>query len=81
MAFGVSSRELTDFKENVNILSMPSLATALHCCFAAYYMYNIQYPLEFSSVLLFLEKHVYQLKSSKKLPLSVTVLIDNLEKI
>ena len=84
VAFGISSPKLMDFKvivEKLNILPMPSLATALHCCFAAYYIYNIQFPLEFSSILLFLEKYVYKLRSSKKLPLSVTVLIDNLEKI
>ena len=62
-------------------MPMPSMAIALHCCFAAYYLYNISYPLEFSPVLMFLETYVYGLKASKKLPLSVSLIVDSLERI
>ena len=83
-AFGLSVDALTDFKlviEKENILSVPSLALALHCCFAAYYLYNISFPSDVSPIMLFLEQYVYHLKPSQKLPLSVSVIIDSLEKI
>ena len=73
-----------DFKvviETENVITMPSVATALHYCFASYYVFNISFPLDFRFVLLFLEKYVYQLKSSQKLPMCVNALIDSLEKV
>lgn len=83
-AFGRTREELSDFKvviEGENILPMHSLRVALHCCFAAYYIYNISYPPDFGTVMLFLEQYVYKLKPSQKVPLSVCLLIDSLEKI
>ena len=60
---------------------MPSIATALHFCFASYYVFNISFPPEFRLVMLFLEKFVYNLKPSvPKLPLSV-VLNDDLKRV
>lgn len=77
---------LSDFKlivEKENILSMPSIATAVHCAFASYYniIYNISFPSDISPLLLFLEQYVYKLKPSQKMPVSVSVIIDNLERI
>lgn len=83
-AFGISFDQLTDFKvviEKENVLPMPSVAVALHCCFASYYLYNISYPSEFNHIMLFLEQYVYCIKPSRKLPLSVAVIIDCLEKV
>ena len=40
-AFGVTIDALTDVKlviEKENVLSMPSVVVALHCCFACYYI-------------------------------------------
>ena len=60
---------------------MPSIATALHFCFASYYVFNISFPPEFR-LMLFLEKFVYNLKPSvPKLPLSVVVLNDDLKRV
>ena len=53
---------------------------AVHCCFAAYYIYNISYPPDLNPYLLFLEQHVYRLKLSQKLPLTVSIVMDCLEK-
>ena len=81
--FGVTFDELTDFKvviENDNILTMPSLEMALKCCFAAYFVYNISYPPDLTPFLLFME-HVFNLKPTKKLPLSVTIMIETLGKL
>ena len=66
--------------EKNNVISMPTLAAALHYCFASYYVFNISYPPDSKSLMLFLESHVYRLKPSLKLPLSVAFLIDNLQK-
>ena len=46
-SFGVDFSELYEFKlaiERDNVFEMPSLSVALHCCFSAYYIYNISYP-------------------------------------
>lgn len=55
---GLTVDTLTDVKlviEGESILNMPSIATALHCCLASYYIFNMCYPLHFSPILLFLE--------------------------
>jgi hypothetical protein len=82
-AFGVDTDSLTDIKviiEKNNVIEMPSLATAIHCCFTSYFIFNISYPLHFTPLLLFLE-YIYGMKpSQKKLPISVCTLIDSLEK-
>ncbi len=66
--------------ERENILAMPSLDVAIHCCFASY---NISYPHDFSSILLFLEQSIYlfNVKPSQKLPLSASVIVDSLKKL
>ena len=82
-AFGETVDVLSDYMvvmEKDNVISMPTLAAALHYCFASYYVFNISYPPDSKSLMLFLESHVYGLKPSLKLPLSVAVLIDNLQK-
>ncbi len=84
MAFGTSFDELSDFKiviEKENVITMPCLDTAIHCCFAAYYIYNISYPPDLGPLMLFLEQYVYHLKPSHKLPLTVSIIIDCLEKV
>ena len=76
-AFGLTVDELTSVKlviERENVLSMPSIAVTLHCCFACYYLYNISFPANFSTMLLFLEQYVYNLRPSQKLPVCVTEL-------
>lgn len=83
VAFGTTTDDLSDTKivmERENILSMPSLDMAVHCCFAAYYIYNISYPPDFIPFLMFLEQYIYRLKPSNKLPLTVSLIMDSLEK-
>ena len=67
--------------EEDNVLVMPSLATARHFCFAAYYVCNTTYPPKYRHLLLFLEKFVYNLKPSAKMPLCILNLHDNLIRI
>ena len=43
-AFGVTKDELTDVKLVIVCDNVITLAVALHCCFASYYIYNISYP-------------------------------------
>ena len=84
VGFGETRSEASDFKvliENVNILTMPSLLSALHYCFAAYYVFNISFPPQYRLVLLFMEQYVYGLNPSQKTPISVSIIIDSLEKI
>ena len=84
MGFGLTRTEVKDFKvviENDNIISLSSIKTALHYCFAAYYVFNISFPNSYRLILLFLEKYVYGMKPSQKTPLSVQTIIDSLEKI
>lgn len=81
--FGLTFDGLTDFKvviENENVLTMPSLEIAVKCCFAAYFVYNISYPPDLTPFLLFME-YVFNLKATKKLPLSVSIMIESLEKL
>ena len=73
-----------DFKvliESDNVISMPSVLTALQYCFAAYYVFNIAFPLQYHLILLFLEKYVYSIKPSQKTPIIVSALIDSLDKV
>lgn len=82
-AFGPSLDELCEFKvvvEKDNVVAMPSMDFALHCCFAAYYIYNISYPPDLRPYLLFLEQYVYRLRPSQKLPLTISIVVDGLEK-
>ena len=68
-AFGVTRDSITDSKlviEKDNIIKMPSLSIALHCCFASYFLFNISYPPHFIPVMLFLEKYVYGMTPSQK---------------
>ena len=67
--------------ENDNIISLSSIKTAVHFCFAAYYIFNISFPNVYRPILLFLEKYVYGIKPSQKTPMSVQTLIDSIEKI
>ena len=78
----MNSDALSDFKlviERENIISISSLSYALHCCFACYYIYNISFPADSSPIMVFFEKYVYGLKPSKKLSLTASILLDNLE--
>ena len=83
VAFGVDTDSLTDIKVIIkknNVIQIPSLATAVHCCFTSYFIFSISYPLHFTPLLLLLE-YIYGMKpSQKKLPISVCTLIDSLEK-
>lgn len=83
-AFGPSDDMLSDFKvvvEKDSIFSMPSIATAVHCAFACYYIYNISFTSDTSPLMLFLEQYVYKLKPSQKMPVSVSIIVDNLERV
>ena len=73
----------TDFKvviEKENIIEMPSLFVAVQYCFTTYYVMNIAYPSQVNPLMLFLETELFGLKPSSKIPISVTVLRDNLLK-
>ena len=67
--------------EKTNALPMPSVSAALHFCFASYYVFNISFPPEFKLILLFLEAYVYGLKPSQKIPISVKLLRDSMERL
>ena len=62
------------------VVEIPSLWLAIQYCFASYFVMNITYPKEANPLLLFLETQVFGLKASAKIPVIVTVLIDNLLK-
>lgn len=52
----IFGEELSDLKETVvivenNVFTIPNLLTAVHLCIAAYYVFNIAYPLETKSTL------------------------------
>ena len=84
VGFGLTRSEAMDFKvliESDNVIPMPSVLTALHYCFAAYYVFNIAFPLQYHLILLFLEKYVYGIKPSQKTPIIVSALIDSLDKV
>ena len=84
VGFELTRSEAMDFKvliESDNVIPMPSVLTALHYCFAAYYVFNIAFPLQYHLILLFLEKHVYGIEPSQKTPIIVSVLIDSLDKV
>ena len=84
LAMGLSLEEISDIKvviEKENVLSMPTMLKALHFCFASYYVFNISFPSPFKPTLLFLEKYVYGLPSSQKLPMSIMLLYDNMQRV
>ena len=83
-AFGVTRNDISDVKVIVeldNIIPVFDMHTAIHFCFASYYVFNIAYPPSFKNLLIFLERYVYFLKSTTKLPLCVSVLHDGLDRI
>ena len=63
-----------------NVISMPNIITAVHCCLTAYYIFNIVYPAQTKSICLLLES-VYSMKPSLKMPLHVQSLLNSLSKI
>ena len=67
--------------ERTNVLRMTDLSTAVLCCFATYYIYGIEYPAECHSMLLFLERTIFGIMSTKQLPTTVTILLDSLSKL
>ena len=67
--------------ETDNILPVNTLSTSIHVCFACYYIFNIYFPPSYKHILLFLEKYVYGLKSSQKLPMSVVLVHDGMERV
>lgn len=84
VGFGTTRASASDFKvviEGDNVMSMPSVVTALHYCFATYYVFNISFPSDYRFVMLFLEKYINMLKPSQKLPMCVSTLIDSLNKV
>ena len=65
-AFGVTRDDIADIKvlvETDNILPVNTLSISIHVCFACYNIFNISFP----------PSHVYGLKSSNKLPMSVVL--------
>ena len=53
------------------------LVIDLHCFFFEYYLY-VSYPMESG---INVSRNVYGLKASKKLPLSVSLIVDSLDRI
>ena len=54
--FGASRANISEIKlviEKENVLRMPDAITAVNCCMAAYYVFNISYPMGISSVMTF----------------------------
>ena len=52
---------ITDIKlitEKDNVLSMPSMKIAVHCCFAVYYIFNLTYPTAIAPPFLLLLEHI-----------------------
>ena len=66
VAFGPSLDSLQDsmLVEENNILIMPTLGTALHCCFVSYFIFDIVYPPSARNMLLFLDSVLYELPQS-----------------
>ena len=84
VAFGETRDHISDVKvviERTNVLSMPTVMKALHFCFCSYYVFNISFPTAFKSILIFLEKYIYGLRSSQKLPLHIVLLNDGMERV
>ena len=82
-AFGTSMDHLQDSRlviEN-NIVVTPGLNTALHCCFAAYWVFDIKYPACARNILLFLESLVYKLPTSQRMPTTVVTMIESISRI
>ena len=82
-AFGEKSTSITNIKliiEKDNVLRMPSMKMAVHCCFAVYYIFNMSYPPALAPLMLFFE-YTYQLPFLQKVPLCLSTVIDSLEKL
>jgi len=82
--FGPSKSTVCEIKlviEKENIIDMPNSRTAVNCCMAAYYVFNITYPNGISCLMNLLETFLYQIRCSKKLPVSAVTVIDNLKRM
>ena len=83
LAFGSTTEDISDFKliiERNNIITMPTLMTAVNCCISAYYIFNISYPRAIAPIMMLLENLVYKIKPSRKLPISLLTTIDSIER-
>lgn len=83
-AFGKDKNCLTDTMlviERATTIHTPNLATAVHCAFCSYYIFDIVYPRNNKNMMLFLEHLVYKVKSSAPLSTTVTIVIDALMKL
>ena len=67
--------------ERTNVLRMTDLSTAVLCCFATYYIYGIEYPAECHSMLLFFERTIFGITSTKRLQTTGAILVDSLSKL
>ena len=67
--------------ERTNVLSMPSVTKALNFWFCSYYVFNISFPTAFKSILMFLEKYIYGLRPSKKIPIHIMLLNDGMKRV
>ena len=58
VAFGSTTEEMSDFKliiERDNIIKMPNLMTAVHCCILSF---NISYPRAIAPIMTLLESAI-----------------------
>lgn len=62
-----------------NIFNMTNLLTAIHSCFASYFVFNMIYPAPTKSMCVFLES-VYGIKSTKK-SLIIQCFLNSLSKV
>ena len=83
IGFGDDLKNINDVRvviERENILPMPSVLTAVECCLASYYVFNLQYESR-SKALCHLLEFLYGMDISKhthKLPLNVKSVIEAL---
>ena len=68
---GTSSMDIKPVVERGNILNLSSLSMALQCCIASYYIYNIAYPANMVSFMLFFE-YVFSITFTQKVLTHIT---------
>ena len=83
VAFGASRNHIDNIRVIIEseVVPVANMATAIHFCFSCYYIFNMSFPPSFKLILLFLEKFVCNLKPSQKLPMSVVLVHNGMERV
>ena len=82
IAFGPTMDELIEFRvvAEGTVFVVKDMNSAVHACFAIYWVFDMKYPSTMKNILLTLENLVYKIPTSQNLPTTVLTTIDSISR-